>query len=210
MMEIVPLVMGPVETNAYLVGDTKLKEAVVIDPAWDGELIVREAEKRGWKIGQVWVTHAHFDHIGGTAGVVRSCDPAPEILLYPDDLPLWEMRGGAILFGLHIEALPQPKATLAQGQALKMGTYKFEVRYTPGHTPGHVVFYCNEIATVFCGDVIFRSGIGRTDLPGGDYDTLITSIREQIFSLPDETRLLSGHGPETTVGIEKAYNPFFE
>jgi hydroxyacylglutathione hydrolase len=210
MLEIVTLVLGPVQTNAYLAADRESREAVVIDPAWDGEQIVKEAEQRSWKIGQVWVTHAHFDHIGGAGGVVQKCDPAPETALHPDDLPLWQMQGGAGLFGMQIEALPEPKLRLAHGQVLRVGGYAFEVRHAPGHTPGHVVFYCKEAGVAFCGDVIFRGSIGRTDLPGGDFETLMASIREQIFSLPDGTRLLSGHGPETTVGIEKVYNPFFE
>jgi len=205
MVNIVTLVLGPVQTNAYLVGDTEAKEAVVIDPAWDGELIVEEAEKRGWKITQVWVTHAHFDHFGGVAAVVRGCNPPPGVALHPDDLLLWQMQGGAPLFGLQIDPGPQPKVTLSHRQALRLGQYVFEVRHTPGHTAGHVIFYCASERLAFCGDVIFRSGIGRTDLPGGDYETLMTSIREQIFSLPEETRLLSGHGPETKVGLEKAY-----
>jgi hydroxyacylglutathione hydrolase len=210
MLEIVRLVLGPVQTNAYLAADGESREAVVIDPAWDGELIVKEAVKRGWKIGQVWVTHAHFDHIGGAAEVLRGCHPTPEVALHSEDLPLWEMKGGAMLFGMHIDMPPQPNVFFVHRQALRVGKYAFEVRHTPGHTPRHVVFYCSSEGVAFCGDLIFRGGIGRTDLPGGDYETLMTSIREQIFSLPEETRLLSGHGPETTTGIEKAYNPFFE
>ncbi|MCZ7383271.1 MAG: MBL fold metallo-hydrolase [Candidatus Methanoperedens sp.] len=205
MLNIVTLVLGPVQTNAYLAGDTEAKEAVVIDPAWEGELIVEEAQKHGWKITQVWVTHAHFDHFGGAAAVVRGCNPPPEVALHPDELPLWQMQGGAPLFGLQIEPGPQPTVTLSHRQVLRLGQYAFEVRHTPGHTEGHVIFYCARERLTFCGDVIFRNGIGRTDLPGGDYETLMTSIREQVFSLPDETRLLSGHGPETKVGLEKAY-----
>ena len=91
---------------------------------------------------------------------------------------------------------------------LRLGEYQFEVRYAPGHTRGHVVFYCAAASVAFCGDVIFRGGIGRTDLPGGDYDTLMHSIFTKILTLPDETRLLSGHGPETTVGLERRNNPF--
>ncbi len=97
---------------------------------------------------------------------------------------------------------------LAGGQLLELGENKFEVRHTPGHTTGHVVFYCQSEKLVFCGDLIFAGSVGRTDLPGGSYDTLIRSIRTHILSLPDETRLLSGHGPETTVGEERATNPF--
>ena len=208
MLEIIPLVLGPVATNAYLVGETGSHTAVVIDPAWDGERIVEEAKRRGWQLEQIWLTHAHFDHIGGVAGVVKNTKPAPEIALHPADLTLYSAQGGAALFGMRIGAIPEPTIWLKPGQSLILGNYTFEVRYSPGHTPGHVVFYCASFKVMFCGDVIFWGSIGRTDLPGGDYDTLIHSIHTQILTLPSNTRLLSGHGGETTVGVERRDNPF--
>jgi glyoxylase-like metal-dependent hydrolase (beta-lactamase superfamily II) len=208
MLEIIPLVLGPVATNAYLVGETANHIAVVVDPAWDGELIVEEAKRRCWQIEQIWLTHAHFDHIGGIAGVVKNTQPAPKIALHPADLALYAAQGGAALFGMRIAATPEPTVRLKHGQSLMLGNYTFEVRYCPGHTPGHVVFYCAVEKMMFCGDVIFWGSIGRTDLPGGDYDTLMRSIRSQILTLPNETRLLSGHGGETTVGVERRDNPF--
>ncbi len=208
MLEIIPLVLGPVATNAYLVGETDGQTAVVIDPAWDGELIVEEAKRRGWQIEQIWLTHAHFDHIGGIAGIVKNTHPEPKIALHPADFPLYSVQGGAALFGMRIEAGPEPTLCLEHGQSLTLGTFTFEVRHCPGHTPGHVVFYCAAEKVMFCGDVIFQGSVGRTDLPGGDYDTLIQSIQTQIMTLPDETRLLSGHGAETTVGVERSENPF--
>ncbi len=210
MLEIVTMVLGPVQTNAYLVGDVESKEAVVIDPAWDGEAILAEAAKHGWRIKQVWITHAHFDHIAGTGAVVRGCEPAPGVAVHPADDFLWRAQGGAPWFGMQIDPLPTPSTALAHGQVLRLGQVEFEVRHAPGHTPGHVIFYSSQAGLAFCGDVIFQGGIGRTDLPRGNYEALMTSIREQVFTLPEETRLLSGHGLETTVGIEKAYNPFFE
>ena len=208
MIEIVSMVLGPVMTNAYLVGDSESKTGVVIDPAWDGERIAGEAKRRGWKVEAIWLTHAHFDHIGGIAGLLKSVQPAPKIALHPVDLPLYSVQGGAALFGMRIEPAPEPSLHLVDRQVLNLGDYCFEVRHCPGHTPGHVVFYCAKDKVVFCGDVIFEGSIGRTDLPGGDYDTLINSIRTQILTLPDETRLLSGHGGETTVGLERRTNPF--
>jgi len=118
------------------------------------------------------------------------------------------MQGGAPLFGMKIDPGPEPTVDLQHGQLLNLGEFQFEVRHTPGHTPGHVVFYCSQEAVVFCGDVIFQGSIGRTDLPGGDFSTLMNSINSEILALPDETRLLTGHGPETSVGIERQYNPF--
>jgi glyoxylase-like metal-dependent hydrolase (beta-lactamase superfamily II) len=112
------------------------------------------------------------------------------------------------LFGFKIDPGPEPGIDLSQGQVLQLGSVRFEVRSTPGHTPGHCVFYCAQDNVLFSGDLIFQGSIGRTDLPGGNFNTLIHSIKTQVFSLPDETRLLSGHGPETSVGIEKTTNPF--
>jgi hydroxyacylglutathione hydrolase len=208
MLEIVTLVLGPVETNAYLVADTESGDAVVVDPAWDGAFIVEHAVQRGWQIRQFWLTHAHFDHFGGAAGLAKPGDQPPQGALHPLDLSLWQAQGGAPLFGLHIDPGPRPEIALEHGQKLHVGEFTFEVRHAPGHTPGHVVFYCPARGVVFCGDVIFQGSIGRTDLPGGNYRTLIESIRTQILSLPDETLLFSGHGPETTVGDERATNPF--
>lgn len=208
MLEIVTLVLGPVETNVYLAADVQSGEAVVIDPAWDGQVIVGEAQRRGWKITQVWVTHAHFDHMAGAAAIARLLQPAPPIALHPDDRPWWEQQGGAPFFGLHIDPPPAPSIPLAHAQVLQIGVYSFDVRHAPGHTPGHVVFYCAAASVAFCGDVIFNGSIGRTDLPGGSYPVLMDSIQQQILTLPDGTRLLSGHGPQTTVGVERSENPF--
>jgi glyoxylase-like metal-dependent hydrolase (beta-lactamase superfamily II) len=208
MLTIVSLTLGPVQTNTYLVADPDGGEAVVIDPAWSGKTILKEAGRRGWHIGSIWLTHAHFDHLGGSAEVADGSNPPPPVALHPEDYTLWRAQGGASLFGFHIDPGPEPTVDLAHGQVLWVGGNRLEVRHTPGHTRGHVVFYCPAEKVAFCGDVIFQGSIGRTDLPGGDFDTLIASIRAQILTLPDETRLLSGHGPETTAGAERLYNPY--
>jgi hydroxyacylglutathione hydrolase len=208
MLEIISLILGPVATNAYLVGETGSHTAVVIDPAWDGELIVDEARRRGWQIDQIWLTHAHFDHIGGIAGVVKNTQPVPKIALHPADWPLYSAQGGAALFGMRIGEIPEPSKRLRHGENLDVGKSTFEVRHCPGHTPGHVAFYCASEKVMFCGDVIFWGSIGRTDLPGGNYEKLIQSIKTQIMTLPNHSRLLSGHGGETTVGVERRENPF--
>ncbi len=208
MLEIIPMVLGPVGTNAYIVGERGKHAAVGVDPAWDGELIAEEARRRGWQIEQIWLTHAHFDHIGGVAALVDTISPPPKIALHPADLPLYSAAGGAAYFGINFSAGPAPDMTLSHGHVLTVGERQFEVRHTPGHTPGHVVFYCAQEKVIFCGDVIFWGSIGRTDLPGGDYATLLRSIETQILTLPNDTRLLSGHGGETTVGNERRNNPF--
>jgi len=208
MLDIVSLILGLVSTNCYLIADSDSGEAVVIDPAWDGTLILAAAKKRGWKIGQLWYTHAHFDHFGGAADIANGLNPPPVVALHPLENELWQNMGGGALFGVNITPGPAPKIKLAHGQILHLGRNEFEVRHTPGHTPGHVVFYCAKEGVLFSGDLIFHGSVGRTDLPGGDWEALKKSIREQVFSLPDETRLLSGHGEESTVGEEKHENPF--
>jgi hydroxyacylglutathione hydrolase len=208
MLEIVNFVLGPVGTNAYLIADSDGGKSAVIDPAWDGHFIAAEAQNRGWNIGQIWITHGHFDHFAGVKALVEAIRPAPVVALHPEDLSLWRMQGGAPFFGMRIDQVPDPDVALYHGQKLDLSDIEFVVRHTPGHTPGHVIFYCAAEKLIFCGDVIFMRGIGRTDLPGGSFAALMRSIQTEILSLPDDTRLLSGHGPETTVGDERKENPF--
>lgn len=214
MLEIVSFTLGPAQTNAYLVADSETKEAAVIDPAWDGHIILDAAQKRGWRIGHLWYTHAHFDHIGGAGAIADALNPLPLVALHPNDHVLWRAGGGGAFFGFDIDPGPEPTIDFTHGQILRLGNIEFEVRFTPGHTPGHSILYVADTraersrSVCFCGDLIFAGSVGRTDLPGGDWDTLERSISEQIFTLPDDTRLLSGHGPETTVGKEKRNNPF--
>ena len=210
MLEIITFTLGPAQTNAYLVADSEAKDAAVIDPSWDGHVILAEAQRRGWRIAHLWYTHAHFDHIGGAAEIADALNPLPLVALHPNDHVLWRAGGGAPLFGFRIDPGPEPTIDFVHSQILRLGTVQFEVRFTPGHTLGHCVLYCAQEKVCFCGDLIFSGSVGRTDLPGGDWATLEKSIREQIYTLPDDTRLLSGHGPETTVGEEKQFNPFVQ
>ncbi len=207
-LEILTLTLGPVETNAYLIADSETKVAIVIDPAWDGEKILEAANQKGWRISNIWLTHAHFDHLGGAAVVADGSNPPPPVALHPEDYWLWREQGGARLFGMDIDPGPEPSVDLMDGQELFLGAYKFKVLFAPGHTPGHVMFYCETENLLFSGDVIFQNSIGRTDLPRGDTQTLLNSIRDQVLVLPDETIIYSGHGPQSSIGAEKKYNPF--
>ena len=208
MLEIVSFTLGPAQTNAYLVADSETKEGAVIDPAWDGHIILAEAQKRDWRIAHLWYTHAHFDHIGGAGAIADALNPLPLVALHPNDHVLWRAGGGGAIFGFNIDPGPEPTIDFYQGQILRLGNVEFEVRFTPGHTPGHCILYVTSERVCFCGDLIFAGSVGRTDFPGGDWDQLIESIKTQVFIMPDDTRLLSGHGPETTVGEEKRNNPF--
>lgn len=210
-LTVVAFTQGPAATNAYLVGDPESGSAAVIDPAWDGRAIAEEAARRGWRIVAVWLTHAHFDHFGGAAGLDAALETPVPIALHPEDHPLWRLNGGAAWFGLHdFDPGPEPTIPLEHGMRLHLGGHTFEVRHTPGHTPGHVAFLDREAGLMFCGDLIFQGSVGRTDFPGGDWEQLLRSIREEVLTLPDEVRLLPGHGPETTVGRERLANPFLQ
>ena len=208
MLDIVSFTLGPAQTNAYLVADPETKDAAVIDPSWDGRLILNAAQKREWRIGHLWYTHAHFDHIGGAAAIADALNPLPLVALHPNDHVLWRAGGGGAFFGFEIDPGPEPTIDFVDGMKLRLGNVEFEIRFTPGHTPGHCILYVPSAQTCFCGDLIFAGSVGRTDLPGGDWNALEKSIREQVYTLPDETRLLSGHGPVTTLGEEKTSNPF--
>ena len=206
-MKITSLTLGPVQTNTYIIADPETNEAVVVDPAWDGAEIAKATLESGWQIKEIWLTHAHFDHIGGVAELVDSLPETPTIYLHPDDYDLRKDGGGAKKYGFNIDPGPEPKS-LTHGQILHVGNFTFEARHTPGHRLGHSVFYCADAGILFSGDLIFHRSVGRTDLPGGDWATLEKSIREQIYTLPDKTRIFSGHGEETSVGDEKKSNPF--
>ena len=208
-LDLVAFTLGPAQTNAYLVGDPEAGVAVVVDPAWDGALIAAEAARRGWRVTHIWLTHAHFDHFGGAGALSDAVEPPIPVALHTEDHPLWRMRGGASAFGFpEFDPGPEPTVALEHGMRMQLGGSGVEVRHTPGHTPGHVVFRELGAGLVFCGDLIFQGSVGRTDLPGGDQAVLLGSIRNEILSLADATRLFPGHGSPTTVGEERRTNPF--
>ncbi|MBK9207330.1 MAG: MBL fold metallo-hydrolase [Anaerolineales bacterium] len=149
MLEIVSFTLGPASTNAYLVADSETKEAVVIDPSWDGHIILKAAQDRGWRIGHLWYTHAHFDHIGGAAAIADALNPLPHVALHPDDHVLWRSGGGGAAFGLDTDPGPEPTIDFVHGMKLKLGSNEFEVRFTPGHTKGHCVLYVEKKISVF-------------------------------------------------------------
>lgn len=209
MIEIRQMSLGPLQTNAYLLGCDETLEAVIIDPSWNGRGIVAAADEGGFEIIAIWLTHAHFDHVAGLAEV-KELTGAP-IYIHPDAVePLRNATMSGALFGIRFPPPPEPDEMLSAGQTLRVGNLEAHVLYTPGHAPGHVSFHLPEYRVLFDGDVLFQGSIGRTDLPGGDYETLMSTIREQLLPLPDETRVFSGHGNPTTIGTERASNPFVQ
>ena len=199
--------VGITQTNCYIVGCEETQAGVVIDPGGHPKRILKAIEESGLTIRYVLNTHCHFDHMGANAEIVAATG-AP-LALHPAELPLLEARGGAAIFGVLAKKSPLPDVELEPGQVLEAGTLRFQVLHTPGHSAGgSVTFYLEEEGAAFDGDVLFQMGVGRTDLPGGDWDTLVRSIREVLFALPDETVIYPGHGPKTTVGQEKRSNPW--
>lgn len=205
-LQILTLPLGPLQTNCYVVAEDAARSAVVIDPGAEAGRVLAALQKNLWTATHILLTHAHFDHIGGVAGVKAATGAA--LALHRLDLPLLRAKGGAPLFGMDIPASPEPELFVEPGQTLTCGPLTFQVLFVPGHTPGHVAYYCAAAGAVFSGDVLFQDSIGRTDLPGGDYAALMRSIKDTLFTLPDATAVYSGHGPATTLGAERHGNPF--
>ena len=202
---VICLTNGVYQENCYILADPETGDAVIIDPGEDSDLFLRRVETEAFTLRAVWLTHAHLDHILGVKDVIeRSGAP---LYMHPADRPLYDgiAEQGAWL-GVQAPQPPPPDHDLAHGDALQLGGLELEVRHVPGHSPGSVAFVGHGVAIV--GDAIFAGSVGRVDLPGGDGGTLLASIRDQLMTLPDETIVYSGHGPETTIGAERRMNPF--
>ena len=198
--------LGPLENNTILLADPITRDAVVIDPALGIADILPDLEP--WHLTQIWLTHAHFDHFIGIDALQQALGISLPVGLHPDDLTLYQEGGGAAQFNFRLIPGPLPTISFQHGQTLSVGAEKIEVRHVPGHSAGHVLFYLASLGAALVGDLIFAGSVGRTDLPGGSHATLIDSIRTQVLTLPPQTRLVPGHGPETTVVIEAETNPF--
>jgi len=194
--------------NAYLVVCGADGSTVVVDPGADAPRIADTIVHEKLDVAAILLTHAHVDHVEGIPEIRRVAPEAP-IWLHAEALPMYRaMPHQAARFGLQLGTLPDPTDELVHGQRFELGGCALEVRDAPGHAPGHVILVADDASFALVGDVVFHGSIGRTDLPGGDMATLMKSIREQVLTLPDHTRLYSGHGPPTTVGRERVTNPF--
>lgn len=202
---ITTLPLGPLQTNGYLISSADC--AVMVDPGGDAHLVVSEIKRQGVTLEAIWLTHTHFDHVGGVTDVLKEFDVP--VLLHPDGAELLALAdASAHAYGLPFTPPPTTFTPLRAGDELTVGDVSVRVLLTPGHAPGHCAFYFPKEGVVLSGDALFQGSIGRTDMPFADHATLIRSITEQLLVLPDETIVLSGHGPATTIGDERAHNPF--
>ena len=194
--------------NCSLVWDEDTRQAAVIDPGGDLDRLLTEVEGLGLKLEQIWLTHAHIDHAGGTGELARRLGlpivgPHPGDQFWIDALPQQSQ-----MFGFPLAEAFRPTRWLHDGDSVQIGSHVLQVRHCPGHTPGHVVFHSPEIQRAFVGDVLFAGSIGRTDFPQGNHEQLIASIRERLWPMGDATVFIPGHGPESSFGRERRSNPF--
>jgi len=201
-------ILGPIQNNSYLVYDDETRQALVIDPAMEPEPIAKFVRDNGLILEKVFVTHGHFDHYYGLPYLLNEFPSIKEVDLHPGDLDLWNNGGGARHFWGKSIQVTEPNHLLIDGESLTLGKHEFSFRYAPGHSNGSVVYYSQELNCAFVGDVIFYHSIGRTDLDDGDLNRLLESIRTRVFTLPEDTLLLPGHGESTSVAEEKTNNPF--
>ena len=207
-MEIRTFTGGGFGENAYLAVCAPSGACVAVDPGADAPRMVATIQRDGLDLAAILLTHSHLDHVEGVH-LVRAAWPEVRIWLHPEALPMYRgVARQAASFGLRLPEQPEPTDELRAGERFEFGTCGLDVRYAPGHAPGHVVLVAVGEPVAFVGDVVFRGSIGRTDLPGGDYATLMRSIAGLLDALPDDTQVLPGHGPATTLGRERATNPF--
>jgi hydroxyacylglutathione hydrolase len=201
------LELGPYFVNCYIVGDSETKSGIIIDPSWEPERIISHVEKFGLNIERIVITHGHVDHIGAL-DAIRSHFDVP-VSIGEVDAPMLT-DPAASLAGLSGDAIVTDPADdlLHEGDEVKVGSFRFKVLDTPGHTRGSISLYGHGV--VFTGDALFLGSIGRTDFPGGSFEVLMDSIKNKILTLPDDTIVYPGHGPDTMVKQEREYNPFLE
>ncbi len=201
------LTVGPFQENCYIVGDEASGTGVLFDPGDEAARISLAVERTNLEIAQIVITHAHIDHVGAVVALVDeySCP----VLMHAEAEPmLKQIPNQALMMGLRFGKVPAVDGYIEDGEILEVGALRFEALYTPGHAPGHLALYAADEGLVLSGDALFAGSVGRVDLPGGSMEVLMQSINERLLVLPDTTAVHSGHGPETTIGEERAHNPF--
>lgn len=208
MLQYLTIPVTPFQQNCSLVWCDQTLDAAVIDPGGDLPRVLAEVQRLGLHLMQIWLTHAHIDHAGGTAELAQQLDlpiigPHQGDQFWIDGLPMQSVQ-----FGFPPAGHFTPTRWLQDGDAVQVGQSTVQVRHCPGHTPGHVVFYSPEAQRAFVGDVLFAGSIGRTDFPQGDHDQLIDSITQRLWPMGNDTVFIPGHGPESTFGRERQSNPY--
>lgn len=202
------IAVTPFRQNCTLIWDDETREAVLTDVGGDVPFLLEEIKKHDLKLTAIWLTHGHLDHVGGVVELRSHLDvpvwgPHSEDLFLLEELPRITAE-----YGFPVSPSFTPTRWLQEGDTLKVGKYVFDVLHAPGHTPGHVVFYCKDAELLIAGDVLFYESIGRTDFPRGNHADLIRNITSKLLVLPETTQVISGHGRTTTIGHEKRHNPF--
>lgn len=203
-MVIKELVVGPLECNCYLIVDEHTKETLVIDPGDEPDRIIDLVHENSLQVKYIVCTHAHFDHVGAISDIKQ--ETGAPIIIHQDEREIYRsIREQAVLWGFEIDDLPEPDMFVSEGNELEIGGLRFKILHTPGHTPGGICLFGEGVLVT--GDTLFAGSVGRTDLFGGKLDSLKDSFK-RLMSLPDQIKILPGHGPETTIGREKKENFF--
>jgi len=203
------LTVGPFQENCYIIGDEASGVGTIVDPGDEAARIAMAVEQTGLDIGSIIVTHAHIDHVGAVTALVD--EYACPVLMHAEAEPmLKQLPTQAMMMGLRFGKVPTVDRHIGEGEMLEVGDLRLRPLYTPGHAPGHLALYIDEEGLVLSGDALFAGSVGRVDLPGGSMEVLMRSIEERLLTLPDETIVYPGHGPQTTVGNERATNPFLQ
>ncbi len=199
--------VGPFQENCYVIGDEESKIGALIDPGDEAARIALTVERLGLAIGSILVTHAHVDHVRAVAPLAE--EYLCPVLMHEEAEAMLKMAPQqALMMGMKFGKVPAVDGYIADDEVVEVGPLRLRSLYTPGHAPGHLAFHAEDEGIVFSGDALFAGSVGRVDLPGGSMQVLMQSIIGRLLPLPDETRVLSGHGPETTIGLERISNPF--
>jgi len=199
--------VGPFQENCYVIGDEESKIGALIDPGDEAARIALTVERLGLEIGSILITHAHVDHVRAIAPLAEEY-LCPVLMHEEAEAMLKTAPQQALMMGMKFGKVPAVDGYIAADEVLEVGPLRLRSLYTPGHAPGHLAFHAEDEGIVFSGDALFAGSVGRVDLPGGSMEVLMQSITGKLLPLSDETRVLSGHGPETTIGRERMTNPF--